>query len=90
MLSVFLNEAPGIQLKDEKRGFEFGQKLAIYYKKDKRICQFCKEVVEWGNASFHHIKFHSKGGPTTVENAQLMHKKCHEKFHQKKGPDIDT
>ncbi len=89
LLGTFLAEVPDIYLKDEKRGFDFGQKLAIYYQKDEGICQFCKKEVEWEDASFHHAEFHSRGGRTTVENGQLMHKRCHDKFHNKKGPDTD-
>lgn len=89
MLSLFLNKAPRIKLKDPKRSFEVGQKLAIYYHKDKGICQAldCGKPVKFEDADFHHVVFHSAGGPTTVENGQLMHKDCHRKLHNEKGPD---
>ena len=85
MLGLFLNESPTIQLKDAKRDFDVGQKLAIYYNKNNRICQKCSEEVDWDDADFHHIVFHSNGGPTTVENGQLMHIACHKQFHKEKG-----
>jgi len=89
MLGFFLNKASTIQLKDAKRSFDVGQKLAIYYNKNKRICQcqHCFKEVNWEEADFHHIVFHSKGGPTTVENGQLMHIACHRQFHEKEGVD---
>jgi hypothetical protein len=89
LLGMFLDRVRDVQPKDKKRGFDFGQKLAIYYQKDKGICQFCNKEVEWEDASFHHKKFHSKGGPTTVANGQLVHRKCHEDLHKKIGPDTD-
>lgn len=91
LLGAFLAEVPKLKLKHRRRDFDFGQKLAIYYQKDKGICGYaeCGEEVEWEEAGFHHIKFHSKGGPTTVENGQLMHKRCHKKFHKIKGRDTD-
>jgi hypothetical protein len=87
MLSLFLNEASGIHLKDEKRSFDVGQKLAIYYNKDKKVCQKCFTEVDFDVADFHHKVFHSKGGPTTVENGQLMHITCHRQFHEEQGID---
>jgi 5-methylcytosine-specific restriction endonuclease McrA len=45
--------------------------------------------VKWEDAVFHHKIFYSKGGKTTVENCQLMHKKCHGEFHKKHGNDFN-
>ena len=87
ILGLFLEEAPSIQLKDPKRSFEVGQKLAIYYNKNHRECQSCHKEVDWSEADFHHVIFHSNGGPTTVENGQLMHLVCHREFHKKEGID---
>ena len=87
MLGLFLNQAPAIKLKDPKKSFDVGQRLAIYYHKNNRKCQYCLKEVNWDEASFHHIVFHSKGGPTTVENGQLMHIVCHRQFHEKEGID---
>jgi hypothetical protein len=91
MLGLFLSHSPKMRLKDPKRLFDVGQKLAIYYHKNKGKCQYrqCLKEVKWEDASFHHTKFHSKGGPTTVQNGQLMHQKCHKKFHDKQGQDDD-
>lgn len=85
LLGLFLNESSNIQLKDQKRSFDVGQKLAIFYYKNTQICQYCNKEVVWDEADFHHIKFHSKGGLTTVDNGQLMHITCHRKFHEKEG-----
>ena len=92
LLKLFASYAVGMQLKDPKRFFDVGQKLAIYYCKDKALCQYesCSDrKVKWEDASFHHMKFYKSGGPTTVENGQLMHQSCHKNFHLKYGKDDD-
>jgi hypothetical protein len=89
LLGSFLNKATNIRLKGKKRFFDVGQKLAIYYYKNNKTCQYCRKEVSWDDADFHHIEFYRKGGFTTVENGQLMHKDCHKKFHQKEGKDSD-
>jgi len=85
LLGLFLTRQPTIHLKDEKRSFDVGQKLAIYYHKDKKICQKCSKEVDFNDADFHHKTFYSKGGPTTVDNGQLMHISCHRKLHEELG-----
>lgn len=75
ILGKFLEYVPDLKLKDPKRLFDEGQKLAIYYR-DKGICQLCKEKVSFGDAEFDHIAPWSKGGPTTVRNGQLLCQEC--------------
>jgi hypothetical protein len=91
MLGLFLSDSPKMRLKDPKRLFDVGQKLAIYYHKNKGKCQYqpCRKEVKWEDASFHHAKFHRRGGPTTVQNGQLMHQNCHKTFHDEQGQDDD-
>jgi len=72
----------GLNLKDNIRDFDYGQKLAIYHR-DKGLCYFCKKEVNFNNSNFHHKKSWSDGGPTTVENGVLSHSSCHEKYHAK-------
>lgn len=82
----FFNVFPSLRLKDEKRGFDIGQKIAIYFR-DKGRCLFCrsKRRIKWRDAEFHHVKPHGEGGPTVIPNGKLAHKSCHEKFHRKTG-----
>jgi 5-methylcytosine-specific restriction endonuclease McrA len=87
LLRELLAKIPKVQLKDEKRLFDFGQKLAIYYLKNKKKCERCMKEVKWEDASFHHKIFRSKGGKTTVKNGVLMHKECHTQFHKERGID---
>ena len=53
----------------------------IIYQRDGRICQKdgCGAEVSWDEAEFHHIKPHSEGGKTVLENGALVHKNCHPK-----------
>lgn len=65
--------------KDENRGFNEAQKIAIY-RRDKGLCQVClgegkleKEArVTWSEYEADHIFAHSKGGQTDVDNAQVL------------------
>jgi len=77
-LGKFLEHVPDLKLKDPKRLFDEGQKLAIYYR-DKGICQMCKKKVGFEDAEFDHIIPWSKGGTTTVGNGQLLCRECNRK-----------
>lgn len=80
MLKYLLVKIPSLRLKDNRREFDYGQKLAIYYK-DQGKCQYCGKKVKFNEAHFHHIKSWIDGGLTTVKNGVLMHPSCHYKFH---------
>lgn len=77
-LGKFLEFAPELQLKDEKRLFDYGQKLAIYYR-DEGKCQQCGRLLNFDEAEFHHVKSWHEGGQTTVENGLLLCHECHAK-----------
>jgi predicted restriction endonuclease len=80
MVGKFLEFFPDLTLKDVKREFDYGQKLAIY-SRDKGTCQGlnCQKSVKFSEAEFHHIKPWHEGGPTTVHNGLLLCHKCHAK-----------
>lgn len=49
------------------------------FKRDKGICQICKNRVGPSEASIDHIVPISKGGPHTWDNVQLSHESCNYK-----------
>jgi hypothetical protein len=52
--------------------------------REKGCCQWCKKPFEKRNPShIHHIVERAKGGTDRVKNLAILHKKCHEQFHQK-------
>ena len=80
ILTQFLKENPNTPLKDQQRTFDYGQKLAVYTRVGGR-CEKHEGKVNFDEAEFHHVKYYSNGGPTTVENARLLCKKCHDEVH---------
>jgi hypothetical protein len=47
-------------------------------------CPKCKKLIEWGQKyEGHHVKPFSKGGPTTMENLEVLHTECHREHHLK-------
>lgn len=79
ILKKFLEYEPTIELKDPKRGFDWGQKLAIYTRafekaqrkgKKEASCAICGKRTPLNKGAADHIKPHNKGGLTTVENGQ--------------------
>jgi hypothetical protein len=76
ILGKYLETYPDIDQKDEQRAFDYGQKLAIY-QRDNRECQQCGKEVNFEEAEFHHRERYEDGGPTTVDNGELVHPKCH-------------
>ena len=49
----------------------------IVFWRDRKKCGVCSKEVVWHEAEFHHIDPHTEGGPTTISNAQLVHRICH-------------
>jgi hypothetical protein len=85
MLKHLLSNATSLKIKDNKREFDYGQKLAIYYRASGKCqypyCQEKRKEVSFDNAHFHHIKPWKDGGLTIVDNGALMHPSCHLRLH---------
>jgi len=79
MLRKFLEYEPTVEPKDPQREFDWGQKLTIYtraYKKARQEgkqeaeCAICGQPTPLDKGAPDHIKPHTLGGKTTVENGQ--------------------
>jgi len=65
--------------KDERRAFNEAERIRIY-RRDNGLCQMCLEegkpekeaLVSWSEYQADHVVPHAKGGPTDVENAQVL------------------
>ena len=65
---------------DTQRAFDAFERQIIY-SRDGGACRRpgCHAEVQWEEAEIHHIKPHSEGGQTVLENGALVHKRCHPK-----------
>ncbi len=66
------------ELKDPKRLFGPLEREIIYARDEKR-CKECGGEVVWGDAEYHHVIEHAKGGRTDLSNGVLVHGHCHPK-----------
>lgn len=75
ILSKFLEFNQKLLPKDPNRNFDYWEKLAVYHQ-SKGVCQICGEKILFDKGSVDHKIPHSKGGPTTLENAQWLCVTC--------------
>lgn len=62
--------------KDEKRTFSIEQRRILWNSEAIQICPKCKKPLHWQDVSVDHVRAHTRGGRTTLANAQLMHRHC--------------
>ena len=66
---------------DEPRLFTPTQKM-LKLKEQGGVCPHCGKPIEWGQKmDGHHDKPYSRGGPTTLDNLQVLHEECHRDLH---------
>jgi hypothetical protein len=64
------------QRKDDKRQFTSEQRRILWNRDDKRGCSKCGKVLSWDKITVDHVLAYTKGGKTTLGNAQLMCRSC--------------
>ena len=65
---------------DDRRFFTEAQKQFIWHNSPNKICAICgKEIERYEDYEPDHKIPWSKGGPTSITNAQLVHKTCNRK-----------
>jgi hypothetical protein len=61
---------------DSQRGYTPGERELVFYR-DRGVCQLCRGAVDWEEAEIDHIVPYAVGGATSLENARLVHRRCH-------------
>jgi len=67
-----------LQLKDPNRLYGEVERQIIYWRDQKR-CAVCGGEIGWSELEIHHLKQHTDGGPTTLDNGRAVHRFCHPK-----------
>ena len=62
--------------KDGKRTFSPEQRRLLWNGDDKKLCPSCRQALTWENFTVDHVLAHSRGGATSLSNAQLMCRSC--------------
>ena len=79
---------PGVERRkqDNIRLFSEEQKLYIWQAADSRVCEICKlQIDDYDDYEPDHIEPWSKGGPTTISNGRITHKRCNRSRQDRKS-----
>ena len=84
LLKRFFAKYPNLEFKDSNRNFSSDQKEAIYYICNQK-CQGVKgytcpqkgKILQFDECEFDHIKEHTDGGVSSVQNGQILCVDCH-------------
>jgi hypothetical protein len=68
-------EIVSLDTRDNKRLFDENQKIVMWRRDDEK-CKICCSEVKFLDMHADHIKPHSKGGKTTIENGQTLCASC--------------
>lgn len=64
------------QRKDAQRTFSPEVRRLLWNSETDKVCSQCGEELNWGSFHVDHVKAHSKGGRTSLENAALICASC--------------
>ncbi len=70
-----LIDIPNLIPKDKRRSFDQNQRIVIW-RRDQKQCKDCGKQIEFKEMHADHVKPHSKGGQTTIENGQALCGEC--------------
>jgi len=62
--------------KDANRTFSTEQRRIIWHSDEKKKCARCGRNLTWGEFTADHVRAWSRGGQTSLRNAQPMHRRC--------------
>lgn len=80
LVEEFLRENPDIPSIDSNRGFNHFERTTIWRLQDRK-CADCDDRISFEELEAHHIQPHSRGGETTLENAEGLCEECHNEAH---------
>lgn len=64
------------EYKDDKRTFSPEQRRLLWNSDERRHCKSCRHPLLWSDFTVDHVKAWTRGGKTSVQNAQLMCRSC--------------
>ena len=81
LVEDLLATIPDLTLLDDKRQFTEEQRITIFRRSEGKCANpadnpDCEIDCEWGNWHADHVEPHSRGGPTSVANGQLLCPSC--------------
>jgi hypothetical protein len=68
--------APLFDFKHDRRIFSAEQRRILWNRDERPLCRICHKPVSWDDVTIDHVKAWSRGGPTTITNAQIAHRGC--------------
>ncbi|HEV2452688.1 MAG TPA: HNH endonuclease signature motif containing protein [Verrucomicrobiae bacterium] len=68
--------APLFDFKHGKRAFSPEQRRVLWNRDERPLCRICHKPISWEDLTIDHIKAWSRGGATTLANAQIAHHHC--------------
>lgn len=67
------------EIKDSKRFFSVEQRRLLWNSDIEPVCSKCKKSLTWNTFTIDHVLAHSKGGRTSLENADILCRSCNSK-----------